>query len=519
MRFLNVFLSLAVSLLMALLVLEGGLRLIGMGPVKTLNQPDPVLGWSKVPGRAVHRSTSEFDVDIEVNSLGLRDDPMESPDKAPGVFRVVALGDSFTLGFAVEREHLFVDRLERWWNDEGRRVEVLNTGTEGYSTDQEAAWLVENGERFDPDLVLLFPYENDLYWNGQERYITGAAKPRFDGEGRRQGGTLPPPPEKSPLERFALTRFFAPKPDPTPHLFTPQGGRGPILKEWAALLTEPPSFMQPALEGTRGALRALSETCRRISAELVVVPIPSHSAVDPEFRKTFGERVLGLNETSWSPDRPVETFLELAQELGIRTLDPRPVLKASTQSGSELYHDVDWHLNPAGNDLFARFLHDELDAMGVFPSEHSPQRTVAAVPSVPARGVPGWLKVYGVLWVLLTALYIANYRDEPLWQPPLKVAGMLGIVFAMVIGLGKLVSALPPAAGRALMLAVFAAILGFVVYKLGRRVGTIAELVKSFVLRGHWYLLPLVVVLLSVGSLLVVAASSPLVAPFIYTLF
>ena len=31
--------------------------------------------------------------------------------------------------------------------------------------------------------------------------------------------------------------------------------------------------------------------------------------------------------------------------------------------------------------------------------------------------------------------------------------------------------------------------------------------------------MPLLVVLLTVGSLLVVAASSPLVAPFIYTLF
>jgi hypothetical protein len=62
-------------------------------------------------------------------------------------------------------------------------------------------------------------------------------------------------------------------------------------------------------------------------------------------------------------------------------------------------------------------------------------------------------------------------------------------------------------------------ILGFVAWKLGRRLGTIAELFRSFTLRGHWYLMPLVVVLLTIGSLLVVAASSPLIAPFIYTLF
>jgi hypothetical protein len=62
-------------------------------------------------------------------------------------------------------------------------------------------------------------------------------------------------------------------------------------------------------------------------------------------------------------------------------------------------------------------------------------------------------------------------------------------------------------------------ILAFVAVKLGRRLGTIFELLAAFTKRGHWYLMPLVVILLTIGSLLVVAASSPLVAPFIYTLF
>ncbi len=63
------------------------------------------------------------------------------------------------------------------------------------------------------------------------------------------------------------------------------------------------------------------------------------------------------------------------------------------------------------------------------------------------------------------------------------------------------------------------AIFSFIFYKLGNRLDTIFELIIAFVRRGHWYLMPLVMILLSVGSLLVVAASSPIVAPFIYTLF
>ena len=127
--------------------------------------------------------------------------------------------------------------------------------------------------------------------------------------------------------------------------------------------------------------------------------------------------------------------------------------------------------------------------------------------------------LYGVLWLLLTALYYGHYKDEPKWQPPLKVAAMLASVFTIIWGANKLTAMLPPEMARWAMLAAVVGILGFVLYKVGGRIATILELLKSFITRGHWYLMPLVVVLLTIGSLLVVAASSPLVAPFIYTLF
>lgn len=524
MRALNVFLSIAVSLLMLVLVAEAGLRLLGLGPPVTLNQPDPVLGWSKVPGRSIDNDKGEFDVEIALNELGLRDDPMPETTKPAGTFRVVALGDSFTLGWAVDREHLFVDELERWWRAEGRAVDVVNAGTEAYSTDQEVAWLEEHGGRFQPDLVLVFPYENDLYWNGQTSYANGMGKPRYEPDGTRSHAAIELPPEKPWTARVAVTRWLAPSQGvAADHLFQPPGAKGPILKEWGALLLKQPDFMADALAHTRGALLALRRECDALGATCVVVPIPSHSAVDTEYRAKFGSRHLaGLSDDAWSPDLPVDTFLRLAKEQGLATLDPRSTFKAATDNGAVLYNTVDWHLNPAGNRALAQFLHDELDTLGVFPESQQPTVTVEAGTALPEDvegGVPTWAKVFGVLWVLLTALYIGHYRDEPVWQPPLKVAGMLAAVFALVLGLGQIMQSLSPEVAKLVGMAVVLGILGFVGYKLGRRLSTIAELIKSFVLRGHWYLLPLVVVLLTVGSLLVVAASSPLVAPFIYTLF
>ena len=62
-------------------------------------------------------------------------------------------------------------------------------------------------------------------------------------------------------------------------------------------------------------------------------------------------------------------------------------------------------------------------------------------------------------------------------------------------------------------------VLGAALWYLRARLPVMGELFGTFVRRGQWYMLPVLVGLLSLGGLLVVAASSPWLAPFIYTLF
>jgi hypothetical protein len=429
------------------------------------------------------------------------------------------LGDSFTLGFAVDRSDLFVDRLERWWQAEGRRVDVINAGTEGYSTDQSILWLAERGVDFAPDLVLLFPYENDIYWNAQTDYM-GKPKPRYAADGKLETGLLTDTTDSSWKSKFALTRFLVSKPDVSAHYFKP--GQYRIEKEHAVALVDQPDFTRTAEAHTLGGFLALRQACEDIGARALVVPIPSHSVVDADHASKHGRLRLGLEPDRWDPDRPVDTLIALAKQARLETLDVRAALKAAASEGQKLYNDVDWHLNAAGNEVFAALLHERLDGLGAFPASHRPPAgSPVGQPAVAHAdaGLPFWLKLYGLLWVALTALYYGHYQDEPRWQPPLKVAAMLAAVFGIVFGAQWLVGLVPARYGRPLALLFVAGILSFVLYKIGRRLGTILELMKSFVLRGHWYLMPLVVVLLTIGSLLVVAASSPLVAPFIYTLF
>lgn len=535
MKFINVLLSIIVSLGLGLLILEGGLRLIGKGPAPaSMLEFDSTTGWAKKPGFVQHKRSPAFDITISVNEQGLRDDAMATTAKPDGVYRVVALGDSFVQGFTVDREDLFVDLLEDWWQAEGRSVEIINAGTEAWDTAQQAAWLEANAEAYAPDLVLVFPYENDLYWNSQRQYFSGRGvrwKPRYDADGVREEYVLEEPPAQPWHQSFGVTKWLG-KPDRSgaaAHAFTPSGGASAVSKELAPLVSPEPTFGAQIRAHTKGALAAIARTADSVGAAVVIAPIPSAAKYDKGWSDRYEaptrEGGRGLGSVDWNVDRPVDLVLELSGELAdsgrVVALDARPALEGSVEP---LYYssDIDWHFNPRGNRVFAEFLHDSLDgAEGLgLPAATATASIGASTPTEGEEGgLPFWVKLYVTLFVVATGGYYLTYTDEAKWQPPLKVGALLGVIFAIFMGVKAGHDALPVEQAVLLRTGFVVLVLGVVLYYLGRKIFTIGELIKSFILRGHWYLMPLLVVLLTVGSLLVVAASNPFVAPFIYTLF
>ena len=516
MKLVNLLLALLVSALIALLVFEGGLRLIGMGPPSTLNRFDAATGWSNK--RDTDMSTDTPDrgrVHFSFNAHGLREGDDVTPKKPAGTKRIVALGDSFTLGRYLEQEELFLDQLEQLYGDAGHKIQLVNTGSEGFSTDQEVTWLLEHGDDWKPDIVLLLPYENDLFWCGQSEY-TGIQKPRFTPEGVREVEELDNTLDRGWIKGSAIGRKLFSKPGvPT---FKPGGAE--IPSEFGVVLDTMPEFMDDASARAQGALKALVAKCNDLEAELVIAPIPAETAISSADKNRLGKG-FGLDSSSWSGDYAVDRFTELATAAGVprqRVLDMRPTFRAKADAGEALYYDKDWHLAPHGNSVLARFLADEFAHLGLCPdvTDTKLAEIEAAAPVGFASDWIGqwkryWMLVAGI-WLFLSLLYASTYKGL---ENPVAAAAKVGALVTLAASAMFSVTLVP----QWLSIVVVVGILGFVVYKLGDRVGTIVELLKAFTLRGHWYLLPLVTVLLSVGSLLVVAASSPLVAPFIYTLF
>lgn len=98
---------------------------------------------------------------VKINSKGLRDKEYVF-EKPKADYRILVLGDSITFGFGVSAEQRFSDLLSQKINANAKKVEVINTGVGNYNTEQQLAYLKNEGLRYNPDEVLLAFYINDL---------------------------------------------------------------------------------------------------------------------------------------------------------------------------------------------------------------------------------------------------------------------------------------------------------------------------------------------------------------------
>lgn len=96
---------------------------------------------------------------IKINSVGFRDHDY-SIEKPEGVFRIVVLGDSLTMGLGVEMHESYPKVLERMLKSGPREFEVLNLGIVGYNLIHKIEVLRRKGVSYKPDLIL-FQYSAD----------------------------------------------------------------------------------------------------------------------------------------------------------------------------------------------------------------------------------------------------------------------------------------------------------------------------------------------------------------------
>jgi lysophospholipase L1-like esterase len=115
-----------------------------------------------VPNSHYRHKSADGSWEFFINAQGFRDTSDFGYEKPAGVLRVLVLGDSFTIGYEVAQDETYSAVLERYLHKRGLDAQVINAGMSGNSTAEALVFLENEGLKYDPDVVVLGFYWNDL---------------------------------------------------------------------------------------------------------------------------------------------------------------------------------------------------------------------------------------------------------------------------------------------------------------------------------------------------------------------
>lgn len=139
--------------------------------------PDPIRHHKLVPNAHAKFEQRDFSYVQRNNNLGLRGEEITA-DKPSSTYRIVILGDSFTMGKGVEDDQTFSFKLQAILENELHKcerridhIEVLNAGVDSYSPLLAFLYLSQELVSLRPDLVVFNLDNSDLIQEAAYRAI------------------------------------------------------------------------------------------------------------------------------------------------------------------------------------------------------------------------------------------------------------------------------------------------------------------------------------------------------------
>jgi hypothetical protein len=294
------------------------------------------------PNVEVELSTLEYNTHVRTNSLGLRGPALGPKGQA---FRILALGDSFTLGLQVPEEQTWTHLLSLSLTEKmGREVQVLNAGVDGYGTAQATEQMRRLAPETQPDwAILAFYLGNDLRDNTLL-------------EERARLSRRPPKPETLQMAAGGGSLWFA--------------KRSRIYSRWLvhkAIRARANDFriqeyrdemlpfakeqdLQRLLPQTEAALHDFEQACQNLSIGCTLVLIPPAYVVDRR-RTASSFSAFDLQVDEKQLERPAAAIRGLYRGESLVNLSER--LRSAESSGST-YLVYDPHFSAYGHAAAAK---------------------------------------------------------------------------------------------------------------------------------------------------------------------
>lgn len=341
--------------------------------IETFGQFDPLLGWSLKPAVEAPHFSGEYNVIVKQNSHGMRDKEYKKK-KSRDKYRIAVTGDSFVWGYGVNNDEIFTEVLEKKL---GSGFEILNFGVSGYGTDQELLQFKSKILEFEPDMLIVSFYNNDIENIISSRQY-GYSKPLFILEnGSLRLSNVPVSREEIESRRHSLldyTNFFL---SHYSHAFV-------FLKQkmisfyysaevkWRAIFNLEQEYFgirilkkdqdkqyKEGWELFDSILKEFGSVGKKNDIKIILMHMPDKVQVDKELFETR-LRVFGKKSEDYDLLKPSVLLKQSAGRHNMTFIDILPYFLAQ-ENAKRYYFRFDDHLNVEGNRAVAEALYKEIE--------------------------------------------------------------------------------------------------------------------------------------------------------------
>jgi len=361
---------------------EIALRFLPLGKYRSapFRQYDPQIGLSLIPNRHLIHSRGCFQGEVSINRWGMRDRD-RTLEKPPGEFRIAMIGDSGVEAVQVKPEEVVNIRMEKLLHDKGyRNAEVLSFGVEGIGTTQELLLYEQKVRQFHPDLVLVMFTDNDIFNNSStlQPKVYGIHDWYAPYYNLSPNGQL----VLQPVERryFNGLRSFLEAHSVLVYYLERTWLQFDVpLHKWQGLPLFYATFSDDPLDDewkqawlvTEKVMQKMNDTVTADGAKFLIVPWPSFTSIDPDWRQTMMTR-FGHLPSGFSPYKPEERL----QQISERSHVPIAFITPYLQSYRDAHHlpppyfsfACDPHFTAVGHEVSAEAIVQKLEELKLFPA-------------------------------------------------------------------------------------------------------------------------------------------------------
>jgi GDSL-like lipase/acylhydrolase family protein len=303
-------------------------------------------GTDKVPGL--------FSVTYHTNSQRFRGLADYSYQPPAGVIRVITIGDSFCFGVGAEDDQTYPFALENFLSAAGKKVQVVNAGIGGTGTGSQALWYDIGIATFNPSVVVLSVFVNDIDDDFSAPMFTLDA-----------GGNAVPIPQRVREQRVERRVTLRSRVNAIPGyaLLAEHSQLVNLVRRLASVgmaLRKP----RPESEGEarryqgryltegiplfKAEMKWLNRQVRGSGAKLVLAWFPPRETIYPDSGSD-------AEQVRWKSAVLLEALADFSAREEVPLLDPTRTFQAKASTPGELfYNGADRHARPAGYQLFAQ---------------------------------------------------------------------------------------------------------------------------------------------------------------------